>query len=182
MKCKCKLDIVVLEVADGCPIHKEVSGLQLERENILAALGEHPDSPVDIPQRVSDIRDEGRAHFHNLTRTQEQLIEERRRVADRATEVVRLNARLSSEIHRNDTFVEEIKEFREHYVHQDLLLDCQDKLRKAEEKLSLRNREQEQLAEGLSKQRQPLALNCTICGSATHTDSFHSERCPNGYR
>jgi hypothetical protein len=182
MKCKCKLDIVVLEVDEGCPIHKEVSGLQLERENILSALGEHPDSPVDIPQRVTDIRDEGRAHFHNLTRTQERLIEERGRVADLATEVVRLNAQLSSEIHRNEAFVEDIKEFREHYVHQDLLLNLQDKLRKSEEKLKLGNREQEQLAEGLSKRRQPLALNCTKCGSSIHTDSFHSERCPNGYR
>jgi hypothetical protein len=28
----------------------------------------------------------------------------------------------------------------------------------------------------------PLALNCTICGSTIHSDSFHSERCPQGYR
>ena len=41
--------------------------LKEERENILSALGEHPDSPVDIPQRISDVRDEGRAHFHKLT-------------------------------------------------------------------------------------------------------------------
>lgn len=30
MKCKCKLDIVVIERAEGCPVHKEVSGLQLD--------------------------------------------------------------------------------------------------------------------------------------------------------
>jgi hypothetical protein len=87
MKCKCKLDIVVLEVDEGCPVHKEVSGLQLERENILSALGEHPDSPVDIPQRISDIRDEGRAHFHNLTQLQERLRDAHRKVGELSAEV-----------------------------------------------------------------------------------------------
>lgn len=34
----------------------------------------------------------------------------------------------------------------------------------------------------LVKECQPLALNCTICGSTTHSDSCHSERCPQVYR
>jgi chromosome segregation ATPase len=189
VKCKCKLDLVVLEVAEDCPVHKEVTGLQLERLNILAALGEHPDSPVDIPQRISDIRDEGRAHFHKLTNLRAEYMrlqgdseatDQRehvlqKKIVDLAGQIVRLFAAMGELKRRN-------KKFEDEYVHEKLLLDCQDKLLKAEEKLALRNREHEQLAEGLSKRRQPLALNCTICGANIHTDSFHAERCPQGYR
>jgi hypothetical protein len=37
-------------------------------EDSLAALGEHPESEIDIPARIRQIRDEGRAHFHDVTR------------------------------------------------------------------------------------------------------------------
>lgn len=139
-KCKCKLAIIVLEVAEGCPFHKEVSGLQLERENILAALGEHPDSPVDIPQRISDIRDEGRAHFHTLTRIRQQL------------DCVKAEY---------DT------------KHNPETCDCYG---------CRRFRRAFGTTPQVRLEEQPLALACTRCGSTIHSDSFHSERCPQGYR
>ena len=156
--------------------------LKEERENILSALGEHPDSPVDIPQRISDVRDEGRAHFHKLTETGNRLNDERRRVSELSAEVCRLNALLSSEIFKVDELKRRNKKFEDEYVHEKLLLDCQDKLAAANKALQLRQQEWEQLADGLSPRRQPMALNCTKCGSTIHTDSFHSESCPNGYR
>lgn len=81
MKCKCELAFTVKKLNPACEIHNEsdvysnlVERLSEEREKILAALGEHPDSPVDIPQRIAAIRDEGRAHFHTLTRIQEREV------------------------------------------------------------------------------------------------------------
>lgn len=190
MKCKCELEFSVKKLNPDCEVHDEsdvyltlVERLTEERENILSALGEHPDSPVDIAQRISDIRDEGRAHFHVLTQTQENLRDAQRKVRELASETCRLNGKLSSEISRNEDLKSRVKKFEEEYVHQNLLLECQDKLRKAEEQLGLRQRERNQLANGLSKrqQSQSPALNCTKCGSTIHTDSFHSDRCPNGY-
>ncbi len=37
-------------------------------ENALGALGEHPDSDINIATRISEIRDEGRGHFHTVTK------------------------------------------------------------------------------------------------------------------
>lgn len=45
----------------------------LRVESALWALGDHPDGSTDIGQRISDIRDEGRAHFHSLTRSGEKI-------------------------------------------------------------------------------------------------------------
>lgn len=155
MKCNCRLDIVVLEVGDGCPVHKEVSGLQLERENILSALGEHPDSTVDIAQRVSDIRDEGRAYFHALTRATEQLID----------------------------LTRQIKVFEERDVHwQNLLVNCQANLQDLLRAVRALKAASADVSGPEPVKSQPMALNCTKCGSTIHTDSFHSERCPGGYR
>jgi len=101
MKCLCKLDIVVREQHKECPVHPQpvptfdldvMITMQEERENILAALGEHPDSSIDIPQQIADIRDKGRAHFHVLTQTQENLRNEQRKVRELASETCRLNA------------------------------------------------------------------------------------------
>ena len=52
--------------------------LKEEVENAKSALGEHPDSPVDIAERISGIRDEGRAHFHGATALQSKLGEARK--------------------------------------------------------------------------------------------------------
>lgn len=52
----------------------EIAALRQFREAALSALGEHPDTEqIDIAQRISDIRDEGRAHFHALTKMGEQI-------------------------------------------------------------------------------------------------------------
>lgn len=53
----------------------EVERCREEIENAKSALGEHPDSLVDLAQRISDIRDEGREHFHTVTRLQERMSE-----------------------------------------------------------------------------------------------------------
>ena len=37
------------------------------------ALGEHPDTSVDIAERISQLRDEGRSYFHSLSNLQQQL-------------------------------------------------------------------------------------------------------------
>jgi uncharacterized coiled-coil DUF342 family protein len=42
-------------------------------ENAYSALGEHPDSDFDIAERIGQIRDEGRAHFHTVTKLQAEL-------------------------------------------------------------------------------------------------------------
>lgn len=45
----------------------ELTAANQRIENALAALGEHPDSSVDIAERIGQIRDEGRGHFHTVT-------------------------------------------------------------------------------------------------------------------
>lgn len=66
---------------------KATAQLQSEREDILATLGEHPDSPVNIADRVSAIRDEGRGNFHAVAQLQ-QCVAELEAERDGATEAV----------------------------------------------------------------------------------------------
>lgn len=162
MKCKCKLEIVVIDQAPDCPVHPdpitdtENDARQEERENILAALGEHPDSPVDIPERVAAIRDEGRAHFHNLTRLQETVDRVLKLLSptDKDLEhAVRNKLQVIMTLQGNaEDDEKQIAKFKEEYVHQDLLFDCQDKLRRAEEQLKLRG---PRLAEVTTKESCP---------------------------
>lgn len=180
-KCKCKLDIVVVKQAEDCPVHPDPipDARQEERENTLSALGEHPDSPVDIPQRVSDIRDEGRAHFHSLTQILDQLEKAKAEYDPK---------------HLRTCDCHGCRRFRRAFTpnpDRPIYLQLDDEKKKVRELASEVCRLSASLSSEISrrehrepekKKKQPLALNCTKCGSDIHSDSFHSERCPQGYR
>lgn len=53
------------ERAEG--LEKERDELISQREDCLAALGEHPDSSTDIAAEIGRLRDENRAQFHAFT-------------------------------------------------------------------------------------------------------------------
>lgn len=53
---------------DGLADRKLVINLREELESIKSAFGEHPDSEVDLPQRVFELRNQVRAQFHAHTR------------------------------------------------------------------------------------------------------------------
>jgi len=48
-------------------LERELAAALSQIESAKSALGEHPDTEIDLAQRISDIRDEGRAHFHAYT-------------------------------------------------------------------------------------------------------------------
>lgn len=50
-------------------------------ENAKAALGFHPDSDTNIADEISRIRDEGRGHFHTVTKQLDVIAELRRQIA-----------------------------------------------------------------------------------------------------
>lgn len=50
-------------------------------ENAKAALGFHPDSDTNIADEISRIRDEGRDHFHTVTKQLDVIAELRRQIA-----------------------------------------------------------------------------------------------------
>jgi hypothetical protein len=54
-------------------LERELAAATEEIQNIKSALGEHPDSHLDVPLRIKAIRDEGRSHFHAYTKTMFEL-------------------------------------------------------------------------------------------------------------
>ena len=60
--------------------------LRAEVENARVAFGEHPDSPLDLPQRISELRDEARGMFHANTK----LSEDKRELRDENDALKRL--------------------------------------------------------------------------------------------
>ena len=75
-----------LEKAESLPIElaaklddaqQQLAEAREERGNTLSALGEHPESEIDISARIRQLRDEGRAHFHDSTKLRKELSEAR---------------------------------------------------------------------------------------------------------
>lgn len=65
-----RLSIQAPEVAE---LQEKLRAAQERIEAAKAALGEHPDTDIDLAERISQIRDEGRAHFHTVSRLQERI-------------------------------------------------------------------------------------------------------------
>ncbi len=86
---KCCEEISNLPVTGQCLRSgaDEIDSLTAIIENANSALGLHPESTGDIAQAIGDIRDEGRAHFHTVSRLTAQLTAERER-AERALEEI----------------------------------------------------------------------------------------------
>lgn len=65
----------------GCrcePPAKQIADLTRRLEAARAACGEHVDSDFDLAERIAEYRDEGRAHFHDVTRLTRRLEEAQR--------------------------------------------------------------------------------------------------------
>lgn len=55
------------DARERAEVERELTSANQRIEDALVALGEHPDSSVDIAERIGQIRDEGRGHFHTVT-------------------------------------------------------------------------------------------------------------------
>lgn len=60
----------------------EIAGLKEQIENARAAFGEHPDSEIELAQRISELRDSNRGYFHAQTKWIEDRDALRLRVAE----------------------------------------------------------------------------------------------------
>ena len=59
---------------DACEeMERGLAAATKELANIKSALGEHPDSPLDIPLRIGSIRDEVRNWFHIATKQGDEI-------------------------------------------------------------------------------------------------------------
>jgi chromosome segregation ATPase len=54
-------------------LEQDLARLRSKLEAANAALGEHPDTELDLAARISELRDEGRAYFHENTRLRQEL-------------------------------------------------------------------------------------------------------------
>lgn len=54
-------------------LERAANAMRATLENAKAAFGEHPDTDIDLAQRISELRDEARGAFHQHTRNVELL-------------------------------------------------------------------------------------------------------------